>query len=155
MHQDARSLNLRWERSGRVPRSQSQGGCPLNDQLSAYREGLSEDYEKRLAEIRKLQQRAGQVTATARSRNGLISVQVGAQGQLLGVRLDPTVYQRISPQRLSATLTTLAKTATADAAGQVREIMAPVLPAGGVPADGDVTRLMPRAASTAVNYPSL
>ncbi len=120
----------------------------MNDQLSEQREQLSAEYEKRLAEIRKLQQRAGRVTATARSRNGLISVQVGAQGQLLGVRLGPGAYERLSPQRLAATLAELAKTAAADAAGQVREIMSPVLPAGGVPADGDVTRLMPRAQST-------
>jgi DNA-binding protein YbaB len=117
----------------------------LNDQLSERREELSAGYEKRLAQIRSLQQRAGQVTATARSRNGLISVQVGAQGQLLGVTLDPSAYDRLSPQRLAVVLVELAKTAAADAAGQVRDIMAPVLPPGGVPAGGDVSRLMPRA----------
>ena len=119
----------------------------MNDQLSAQRQQLSADYEKRLAQIRNLQQRAGQVTATARSRNGLVSIQVGAQGQLLGVSLDPGAYDRLSPQRLAATLVELAKTAAADAAGQVQDIMAPVLPPGGVPASGDVTGLMPRRPS--------
>jgi DNA-binding protein YbaB len=117
----------------------------LNDQLSTQQQERSADFEKRMAEIRKLQVRAGKVTATARSRNGLISVQVNAQGQLTAVSLDPLAYDRISPQRLAATMVNLAKTAAADAARQVQEIMAPVLPPGGVPADADATRLMPRA----------
>jgi DNA-binding protein YbaB len=99
-----------------------------------------------LAEIRQLQQRAGQVMVTSRSRNGQVSVEVGAQGQLMGVSLDPGVYDRLSPQRLAAVIVELARTA-ADAAEQVRQIMAPVLPRGRLPADGDFTKLMPHAPS--------
>jgi DNA-binding protein YbaB len=119
----------------------------VNEELRWQLEELSDNYQEKLGEIRRLQQRAGQVTATARSRNGQVSVEVGAQGQLIAVSLDPGVYDRLSPQRLAAAIVELAKTATADAAAQVREIMAPVLPPGGLPADGDFTKLMPRAPS--------
>jgi DNA-binding protein YbaB len=119
----------------------------LNEELRAQLEELSENYERRLAEIRQLQQRAGQVTATARSRNGQISVEVGAQGQLLAISLDPSVYERLSPQRLAAAIIELARSAAAEAAEQVRQIMAPVLPPGGLPADGDFSKLLPKAPS--------
>lgn len=89
---------------------------------------LSEDYQERLAQIRQLQERAGQVTASARSRDGLISVEVGAQGQLVALRLDPGAYERLSPQRLAAVIMELARSAASDAAARVREVMAPVLP---------------------------
>jgi DNA-binding protein YbaB len=117
----------------------------LNEELRAQLEELSWNYQERLAEIRRLQERARQVTVTARSRNGQISVEVGAQGQLLDVSLDPGVYDRLSPQRLAAAIVELAKTAAADAGAQVRDIMAPVLPPGGLPEDGDFTKVMPRA----------
>jgi len=116
----------------------------VDDQLSAYQQELAADYSERLAQIRHLQERAAQVTATARSRNGLIGVEVGAHGELLAVKLDPGAYERLSPQRLAKVLVDLAKTAAADAAGQVRELMAPVLPAGGMPADGDFGKALPR-----------
>lgn len=105
-------------------------------------EELRARYHNRLAEIRQLQQRAAQVTSTARSRDGLVSVVVGAQGQLVGLQLDPAAYERMSPQRLAALLVEVAKTAAAHAAGQVSDIMAPVRSAGGMSADGGLVRLM-------------
>lgn len=116
----------------------------MDDQLSENIEELRANYQDKRAEIRELQKRASRVTSTARSRDGLISLEVGAQGQLLGLSLKPGVYSRLSPQRLAAALTDLAKTATADVTEQVRQIMAPVLPPGVMPADGDFARLIPR-----------
>lgn len=117
----------------------------VDDELSDNLEELRASYQDRLAEIRQLQERAGRVTSTARSRDGLVSLEVGAQGQLLALSLKPGVYGRLSPERLAATLADLAKTATAQAAGQVREIMAPVMPPRSMAADGGLARLMPQA----------
>lgn len=96
---------------------------------------LSEDYQGRLTQIRQLQEQASQVTASARSRDGLISVEVGAHGELLALHLDPGAYERLSPQRLASVIVELARGAAADAAARVREVMAPVLPT-----DGDLAR---------------
>jgi DNA-binding protein YbaB len=115
----------------------------VDDQLSDDLEGLRANYQNSLAEIRELQARARRVTSKARSRDGLVNLEVGAQGQLLSLSLNQGVYNRLSPQQLAATLVDLAKTATANAAGQVREIIAPVLPLGGLPADGDFSKRMP------------
>jgi DNA-binding protein YbaB len=120
-------------------------GFAVDDQLSENLEELRANYQNKRAEIRERQERASRITSIARSRDGLVSLQVGPQGQLLGLSLNPGVYDRLSPQRLAAALMELAKTATADATEQVREIMAPVMPSGVTPAGGDFAGLIPRA----------
>lgn len=108
----------------------------MDDQLSENLEELRTNYRNKLAGTRQLRERAGRVTSTARSRDGLVSLEVGPQGELLALSLNPGVYARLSPQRLAAALVDLAKTATADSAEQIREIMAPALPPDGMPDDG-------------------
>jgi hypothetical protein len=117
----------------------------VDDELRENLEELRANYHNKLAETRQLRERAGQVTSTARSRDGLVSLEVGPQGQLLALSLNPGVYSRLSPQRLAAALVELAKTAAADSAEQVREIMAPALPPGAMTASGDFANLMPPA----------
>jgi hypothetical protein len=116
----------------------------MDEQLQAQLDEVSASFQERLADIRRRHQLASRVTATARSRDGLISVEVGAQGQLLGLTLELGVYDRLSPQRLAAAVQELASTATAEAAAQVQEIIAPVLPPGGLPEDGDFSKVMPQ-----------
>lgn len=121
-------------------------GLRWDGDLRAQLEELATDYGERLAQLRQLQAQAGRVTAVARSRDGLVSVMVGAQGQLLGLDLNQGVYTRMSPQRLAAAIVELARAAAADAANQVSEIMAAVLPTGWV-AGGDVAGLVPSGLS--------
>lgn len=119
----------------------------VDDEFQAQMEALSADFRERLARVRELRKHAAAVTASARSRDGLISVEVGPQGQLRAIRLDPGAFDRQSPQRLAAAIVELAGTATADAARKVQEIMAPVMPPGGFAAGVDPTTLMPPAPS--------
>jgi len=107
---------------------------------------LAADYRERLSELRRAQETLRDITATARSHDDSVAVEVGPQGQLRAVRLDPDVYDRMTPHRLALTITQLAGEAAADAAGQVRAVMAPFLP-GGLPEDGDFTKLLPNAPS--------
>jgi hypothetical protein len=104
-------------------------GLRWDGDLRGQLEDLTADYGERLAQLRPLQVQARRVTAVARSRDGLISVMVGSQGQLLGVDLAASVYERLSPQRLAAAVIQLAAKAAAD----VGQIMSAVLPAGWVP----------------------
>jgi hypothetical protein len=121
-------------------------GLRWDDDPRAQLEELAADYGERLAQLRELKAQAGRVTAVARSRDGLVSVMVGAQGQLLGVDLNLGVYERMSPQRLAAALVELAATAAASAAAQVREIMGTALPTGWMPGD-DVAGVVPSGLS--------
>jgi DNA-binding protein YbaB len=107
----------------------------MDYELQARVDELAAGHRERLEHVQQVQQQARHVTAVARSRDGLIILEVGAQGQLLGLQLDPAAYDRLSPQRLAGVIVELARVAAADAAAQVREIVAPVLPAVSAPAE--------------------
>src|SRR5215472_16867372 len=109
----------------------------MDEQLQAQMDEVAAGLQERLKDIQQREHLVSQVAVSARSRDGMVGVEVGAYGQLLDVMLDPAVFERMSPQRLAATLKELAKTATAVATARAREIMAPVIPPGGLPEDGD------------------
>jgi DNA-binding protein YbaB len=105
----------------------------VDDELRAHLarlQDLAAGYQIRLGQVTSLWDRARQVTATARSQDGLVSVEVGAHGQLLVLQLDPGTHDQLRPDQLAAVIAEAAQAAAADAAGQVLEIMAPVLPSG-------------------------
>lgn len=115
----------------------------MDEQLQAQVDDITANYQQRMAQVRQRQQRAGQVTAAARSRDGLITVEVGAQGQIIDLLLDSRVYEKMSPQRLAAAIRELSRMAAGQAARQVQEIMAPVVPPGGLPENGDFATVLP------------
>jgi DNA-binding protein YbaB len=121
-------------------------GFRVDYELQAPLARLAADYQERLKELRRLEETVLRLTATARARDGSVAVEVGPQGQLLALWLDPRACREMSPQRLSQAIVRLAGDAAADAMRQVREIMAPALPAG-LPEDSDFTALMPNAPS--------
>jgi DNA-binding protein YbaB len=112
---------------------------------------IAGDYRRRLDELRQMQHDVRQVTATARTRDGLVSVEVGPQGQLRDIRFDPRVYERMSPQRLARTIKELTGEASNEAAGQAKQITAAFLPEDLVARlrDGeeDLTAFLPDAPS--------
>jgi DNA-binding protein YbaB len=101
----------------------------MDDHARASLQRIAGDYRERLAELRKMQQDVQNVTASARTRDGSVSVEVGAHGELRDIRLDPRVYERMNAQRLARTIMELAGEATQKASGQAREITAAFLPA--------------------------
>jgi len=120
----------------------------MDDELQAKMADVTADFHERHTRVQELRKQLGAVTASARSRDGMISVEVGAQGQLRRIWLDPGVFDRQSPQRLAGAIVELAGIATAEAVRKVHEVMAPVLPAGSVPVGADLMSLMPKARST-------
>lgn len=68
------------------------------------------------------------LTATAISQDGLVSATVGAQGQLVGLRLAPDALLRLDAQTLSAKVLRVADAAADQTRGQVQEIVAEHVP---------------------------
>jgi DNA-binding protein YbaB len=90
--------------------------------------------------------RAVQITET--SRDGLVSVTVGARGELVRLDLDPRIYRRPDARRLADTITETAQRAVARAQERVMEIFEPVIPRADLKAhlDGDLETALTRLA---------
>jgi DNA-binding protein YbaB len=84
--------------------------------------------EQRLEELRQLRRDVADVTVTSRSRNGEVSVEVGAQGELRDIRFKPQALTDLSAQKLAHLVMTLVTEASKDAAGQAMEMTAAFLP---------------------------
>ncbi|MEU7854989.1 YbaB/EbfC family nucleoid-associated protein [Nonomuraea sp. NPDC049141] len=90
--------------------------------------------------------KAVQVTET--SRDGQVSVTVGARGELVRLDLDPRIYRRPDARYLADTIAETAQRAAARAQERVTEIFEPVIPAEEFKAhlEGDLEAVMARFA---------
>jgi DNA-binding protein YbaB len=100
----------------------------MDEGVRASLQGVTVNYRQRLDELRRMQRDVRAVSATARTRDGVVRVDVGPNGELRDIRLEPRVYDRMDPQQLAHTIMRLIGEATEEAAGRAREITAAFLP---------------------------
>jgi DNA-binding protein YbaB len=81
-----------------------------------------------LEDVRRLGQEVAEVSVTARSRRGEVTVTVGAHGELRDLRFTQQALTQLSAQKLARMILTLAAEAREDAAAQAREKTAAFLP---------------------------
>jgi len=121
----------------------------MEDNLGMSQGDVVANYRKRLEEIQQLQRDVRDVTASARTRNGDVWVEVGASGELRDIKFNPQALKRMSAQQLAHTILSLTGEATKDASGQAKEMTAAFLPEEMAARlrDGevDVTSFMPEA----------
>jgi DNA-binding protein YbaB len=120
----------------------------LGSEQASSLEGLVAQAREQIAALRRAQERVSELMVPAATSDGLVAVEVGAQGQLRALRLDGAVYERMPPEQLAVVITGLARAAAADAAERARQIMAPVLP-GGLRTGQDWGAWLPNAADVA------
>jgi DNA-binding protein YbaB len=92
-------------------------------------------YQQRVERLNEMRRALADVAATAKRPDGLVTVVVGAQGQVRDIRLDPRVYRKLDSGELAQAIMKLIAEATAEVSEQMRRIMTPFTP-DGVPADG-------------------
>ncbi len=89
----------------------------LMGELNRLRSGMGE-----------LQQKIRQITATARSEDGYVTVVVGPRGEILRLDLDPRIYRRPDSKQLAKTITETIQKAAADATAQLSEACRAFIP---------------------------
>lgn len=96
--------------------------------MNGARAGVPADYGRRLEELQRLRSDLADVTVTARSRNGDVSLEVGPRGELRAIRFTPLALKRLSAPQLAHTVMKLVAEATEEATGQATEMTAAFLP---------------------------
>ncbi|GAA3649217.1 hypothetical protein GCM10022224_009950 [Nonomuraea antimicrobica] len=116
--------------------------------MRAYAEELRGIFGRLQDEGLDLHAKAKAVQVTKTSRDGLVSVTVGARGDLLGVDLDPRVFRHLDARGLADAILGAAREAAAAAQERVMEIFEPAIPREHLKAhlEGDVETVLARLA---------
>jgi len=114
-------------------------GRPDTAGLAALAESLRETAEKLATDGPRLQAEAKAVHVTETSPNGLVTVTVGARGELVRLDIDPRVFRRPDSRELADTITETVHRAAAAAQQRVLDVFEPLVPRATLQAhlDGD------------------
>ncbi|MFC5826617.1 YbaB/EbfC family nucleoid-associated protein [Nonomuraea insulae] len=91
---------------------------------------MAAEVNQQIARIRETCTEFAAIEHTSRSKDGLVSVTVGAHGRLCGVELNPRVYRTLSPSELAEAIMRQAEQASAAVTEQSKELMTPLMPEG-------------------------
>ncbi|MEO3928861.1 YbaB/EbfC family nucleoid-associated protein [Micromonosporaceae bacterium B7E4] len=99
-------------------------------ELRAEYEQLVTEYERSRQRLATLHERMSALTSSATSDDGLVTVTVGARGELSTVEVEPRAYRRLAPTELGESIVATARKAGEQVAEQLRELLSPLMPAG-------------------------
>ncbi len=102
---------------------------PETAAMRAQAEALRARFERMTAEAPAIHAKARALEITEKSRDGLISVTVGARGELIRLDIDPRIYRRPDSRALADSITETVHSATEKAQDRVLELFDPLVPA--------------------------
>lgn len=91
-------------------------------------EELLADYRRSREQLSDVHRKLATLQASATSEDDLVTVTVGAQGQLTELVIVDSAYRKLRPHELAATIVNLTAKAAAKVSRAVGEAIAPVLP---------------------------
>jgi DNA-binding protein YbaB len=91
-------------------------------------EELLADYRRSREQLSTVHRKLAALQASATSENGLVTVTVGAQGQLTELVIVESAYRKLRPHELAASIVKLTGKAAAKVSRAAGEAIAPVLP---------------------------
>jgi DNA-binding protein YbaB len=91
-------------------------------------EELLADYRRSREQLSTVHRKLAALQASATSEDGLVTVTVGAQGQLTELVIVESAYRKLRPHELAASIVELTGKAAAKVSRAAGEAIAPVLP---------------------------
>jgi DNA-binding protein YbaB len=124
----------------------------MREQWQSHIDEMLQQYRQMRDRLGALQQEVAALSATARSPDGLVTATVGAQGQVVGLRIDPEALRRLDAAALAGQIVATAGVAAGavrERAGETLKGFVPPRFKDAIDADGtvDVLRLIPQPLS--------
>ncbi|GAA3714844.1 hypothetical protein GCM10022224_095600 [Nonomuraea antimicrobica] len=91
-------------------------------------EQLVQEVNQQTEQLKEMQRKARELSATATSEDGMVTVTVGPRGEVRTIEFDPRVYRRLSPSELSACVVEQIGHATRQVSAGMKELMEPFVP---------------------------
>ncbi|GAA3211209.1 YbaB/EbfC family nucleoid-associated protein [Nonomuraea helvata] len=91
-------------------------------------EQLVQEVNQQTEQLKKMQEKVGELSATASSKDGMVTVTVGPRGEVRTIDFDPRVYRKLSPSELSAVIVQQIERATSEVSAGMKELMEPFVP---------------------------
>jgi DNA-binding protein YbaB len=88
------------------------------------------DFEQKQSQFDERRQRMNALSASATAPRQVVSVTVGARGELTSLTFPTSAYKRMPPAELAAVILKTAEEARSQVMKQTAELLAPSLPAG-------------------------
>ncbi|MEV0203342.1 YbaB/EbfC family nucleoid-associated protein [Nonomuraea sp. NPDC050691] len=88
---------------------------------------LVQDVNRQAEQAKELHRKALDVTGSSQSKDGMVTVTVGPQGELRAVEFDPRVYRELSPTELAACVVEQAAIATRQVSDELRTLAGPLI----------------------------
>lgn len=122
--------------------------APNTAGMRAYADELQQTFRRMQEEAPALQRQARAIQVTETSRDGLITVTVGARGELVRLDIDPRIYRRPDARALADAITDTIHKAGTTARERVVETFEPLIPAEQMKAhlSGDLDAVMEQMA---------
>ncbi|MBB4937149.1 DNA-binding protein YbaB [Streptosporangium album] len=102
----------------------------MSDEFRMAIDELADEYNRQAAQLRETYGKLNELTVTARSDDGMVTVTVGPRGQVQNIELDPRVYRKLSSSELSRSIMEQIGVATGEVSARTQELMAPFVPDG-------------------------
>src|SRR5690349_16186374 len=88
-------------------------------------EQLVQEVNQQTEQLKKMQEKVRELSATAKSKDGMVTVTVGPRGEVRTIEFDPRVYRKLSPSELSASVVEQIGRATRQVSTEMKELMEP------------------------------
>ncbi|MDX3106095.1 YbaB/EbfC family nucleoid-associated protein [Nonomuraea angiospora] len=88
-------------------------------------EQLVQEVNQQTEQLKKMQEKARELSATAKSKDGMVTVTVGPRGEVRTIEFDPRVYRKLSPSELAASVVEQIGRATRQVSTEMKELMEP------------------------------
>ncbi|MEV0144730.1 MULTISPECIES: YbaB/EbfC family nucleoid-associated protein [unclassified Nonomuraea] len=88
---------------------------------------LVQDVDRQTEQVKDMHHKVRDLTGSAQSEDGMVTVTVGPQGELRAVEFDPRVYRELTPTELAACVVEQAAVAARKVADELRTLAGPLI----------------------------